>query len=108
MGAGYLNQANHESIAVAWVTAQASALKIFPNLGLLQELPISMPPISWRRTTIPACGMRPVVSSSAVRSKQMSTTLVVILVDRWQTRGAQKAFLAPPNFAHLNSCEQWS
>jgi len=75
MGAGYLNQANHESIAVDWATAQASALKIFPNLGLLQELPISMPPISWRRTTIPACDMRPVVSSSAVRSKQMSTTL---------------------------------
>ncbi len=75
MGAGYLNQANHESIAVAWVSAQASALKIFPSLGMLQEPPISMPPISWRRTTIPACDMRPVVSSSAVRSKQMSTTL---------------------------------
>jgi hypothetical protein len=108
MGAGYLTQANHETITEAWATAQASALKIFPSLGMLQEPPISMPPISWRRTTIPVCDMRPVVSSSAVRSKQMFTTLVVILVDHWRTRGAQNAFLAPPNFAHLNSCEQWS
>lgn len=75
MGAGYLNQANHESIAVEWANAQASALNIFPNLGMLREPPISMPPISWRRTTIPVCDMRPAVSSGAVQSKHMSTTL---------------------------------
>jgi hypothetical protein len=50
--------------------------------------------------------MRPVFSSSAVRSKNMF--IAVLRVDLWRATGAQDAFVSPLNPGRLISCEQWS
>ena len=109
MGERHPNLKIHEAIAIDDNALPSASLTMFPSLYKSQALDISMPPISWTKTSIAVRDMRPAVSLSAVRPKQMTThDFRVILVDLWRGTGARAVHLAAHKIDCLTSYEKRS